>query len=77
MVVYGNDEAKLIGMEGNRRINGHIYAGPIVIVGDDGMGDNADLTEAQVKRYVEMFAEPEDIPDEETQADVGFTFISF
>lgn len=77
VVVFGNEEAKLIWMEGNRRINGQIYAGPIIIVGDDGQGENVDLTEAQVKRYVEMFAEPEDIPDEETQADVGFTFISF
>lgn len=38
VVVYGNEEAKLIGMEGNRRINGQIYAGPIIIVGDDGQG---------------------------------------
>ena len=34
--VIGNDEAKLIGMDGNRKIGQSIYAGPILIVGDNG-----------------------------------------
>ena len=35
-MVIGNEEAKLIGMEGNRRVNGSVYAGPLLIAADDG-----------------------------------------
>jgi hypothetical protein len=77
VVVIGNEEAKLIGMEGNRRINGAIYAGPLVIVGDDGYGENIDLTDEQIRRYVEMFKEPEEISPAEVERDTGFVFIPF
>lgn len=72
-MVLGNEEAKLNGMEGNRRLYGSIYAGPIYITRDDGVGGLCSLTDEQVQQYSEMFAEPHDISDEETQADVGFT----
>ncbi len=75
--VIGNDEAKLIGMEGNRHIGMSIYAGPLLIAGDDGEGDFMDLTDAQVDRYKKMFAMPEDISDDEVQGDIGFRFFSF
>ena len=51
-----------------------IYAGPIFITRDDGVGGLCSLTDEQVVKYSEMFAEPHDISPEETQADVGFTF---
>ncbi len=35
------------------------------------------LTDEQVQQYSEMFAEPHDISDEETQADYGFTFFNW
>ena len=73
-MVLGNEEAKLIGMEGNRRLGESIYAGPIFITRDDGVGGLCSLTDEQVTKYSEMFAEPHDISPEETQADVGFTF---
>jgi hypothetical protein len=72
-MVLGNEEAKLNGMEGNRRLYGSIYAGPIYITRDDGVGGLCSLTDEQVQQYSEMFAEPHDISDEETQSDVGFT----
>ena len=72
-MVLGNEEAKLNGMEGNRRLYGSIYAGPIYITRDDGVGGLCSLTDEQVQQYSEMFAEPHDISNEETQADVGFT----
>ena len=71
--ILGNEEAKLIGMEGNRRLGESIYAGPIFITRDDGVGGLCSLTDEQVIKYSEMFAEPHDISPEETQADVGFT----
>ena len=67
--VIGNEESKLEGLPGNRRINGGIYAGTILIAADDGCGGTTDLTEEQVDKYTAMFAEPEEISDEEVQAD--------
>ena len=46
--VIGNEESKLEGLPGNRRINGGIYAGTILIAADDGCGGTTDLTEEQV-----------------------------
>ena len=71
-MIIGNEEAKLIGMEGNRRVNGSVYAGPLLIAADDGEGGTTDLTDEQVERYTQMFSMPEDISEEEVQADTGF-----
>ncbi len=71
-MIIGNEEAKLIGMEGNRRINGSVYAGPLLIAADDGEGGTTDLTDKQVEHYKQMFSIPEDISDDEVQADTGF-----
>ena len=76
-MIIGNEEAKLIGMKGNRRINGSIYAGPLLIAADDGEGGTTDLTDAQVNQYCQRFAVPETITDDETQSDVGFTLYGF
>ncbi len=73
-IVMGNEEAKLIGMEGNRRVFGSIYAGPLFIIGDDGNGGLCDLTDEQIETYSKRFAEPETISQDEVQADLGFTF---
>lgn len=75
--LVGNDEAKLIGLKGNRRIGGAIYAGNLLIMGNDGKGGTRDLTDAEVKKFVEMFKEPEDIDDDEVQNDIGFTVIGW
>lgn len=72
--VIGNEEAKLIGMDGNRRINGAVYAGPLLIAGDDGEGGTTDLTDEQIRTYQSRFSEPERITREEVEADTGFRF---
>ena len=70
-----NEEAKLEGMQGNRRLeNGSIIAGPFLIVGDS-KSDFCSLTDKQVERYQNMFLEPHEISQEEVQADMGMTFI--
>lgn len=71
--LVGNEESKLQGMKGNRRIGdgSSIVAGPFFICGltaDDFRG----LTDEEVVKYMARFAEPEYISDEETQADTGF-----
>ena len=55
-----------------RRMNGSVYAGPLLIAADDGEGGTADLTDKQVERYKQMFSMPEDISPEEVEADTGF-----
>lgn len=71
VAIIGNEEAKLIGMPGNRRINGGIYAGPIFIVGINETGYGyTDLTDEQTERYLKMFNTPDNITDEEVAKDV-------
>ncbi len=72
-VVLCNEDAKLNGMQGNRRYNNgeNVIAGPFVVVGA-GMADYESLTDEQVEKYMDKFGEPEDISDEETMADTGF-----
>lgn len=77
IAIVGNDEAKLINMEGNRRVGNSIYAGPMLIVGDDGSEDFAALTKEQAELYKLIFEQPEDISQEETESDVGFTIYGF
>ena len=72
-MILGNEEAKLNGMEGNRRLHDSIYAGPIFITRDNGVGGLCSLTDEQIQKYSEMFADPHDISPEEVQGDVGFT----
>lgn len=75
--VIGNEEAKLIGLEGNRKIYGSIYAGNILIAADDGYGGTIDLTKEQIDKYTEMFKNPEDISPEEVQDDMWYRIIGF
>ena len=77
IAIVGNDEAKLIGMEGNRRVGNGIYAGPMLIVGDNGGEDFVALSQEQVDRYMERFAQTEEISQEETESDVGFVIYGF
>lgn len=73
-VIVCNEESKTNGMEGNRRLNGDVIAGPMYIVGEDTDGGFCGLTEGQVQKYKEMFAEPEDISPEEVEASIRFSF---
>ena len=76
--VVANEEAKLIGMEGNRRFGDgkSIIAGPFFVVGLEGDGFRS-LTEEEQAKYLQEYAEPEQISQEEVEADTGMTFIAF
>ena len=73
-IILGNEEAKLNGMEGNRILVDAIYAGPIFVTKDNGVGGLCSLNDAEVQKYSEVFAQTYDISPEEVQRDVGFTF---
>ena len=80
VIAVGNDEAKLIGMEGNRFIGDQLYAGPVYIVGTkDGLegGECTSLTEEQAQRYLDQFAEPEYYTKEEVEDSIHFEIITF
>lgn len=75
-IIVVNEEMKINGSDGNRRIEGDVLCGSFFIAGDD--GENlCSLTEEQIKKYSEKFAEPEEIAREEIEAHIGFTFISW
>lgn len=68
-----NEEGKLIGLDGNRRIgNGSsIIAGSFFVVGLT-EHDFCSLTDEETQKYMERFSEPEEIPEEDVQNDMGF-----
>lgn len=69
-----NEEGKLIGLDGNRRIGdgSSIIAGSFFVVGltED---DFCSLTDEEAQKYMKRFSEPEEIPKEDVQNDMGFT----
>lgn len=72
-----NEEAKIIGMEGNRWLGdgSSIIAGSFFVCGtteDDFRG----LTDEEVTRYMDQFKEPEQISQAQVEADSGFMIIS-
>ena len=74
--LIGNEEAKLIGMEGNRRIGpSSIIAGPFFVCGTT-EEDFRGLTDEEVTKYMDRFKDPELISQDEVQSDMGFTIIS-
>lgn len=72
-LIVCNEESKLNGMDGNRRLEGDVIAGPFFIVGEQGE-DFRSLTNNEVEKYMERFSEIEDISPEEVQANMGMTF---
>ena len=74
-IVVANEESKLRGMEGNRRIGQTIIAGPFFVCGEGG-DDFCSLTDEEAARAMARFAEPEQISQAEVEADMGFTIIS-
>ncbi len=71
-ILVCNEEGKLRGMPGNRRLGDSIIAGPFFICGDEGENLRS-LTDEEVDHYLRRFAEPEQISDEEVQADMGYS----
>lgn len=54
-----NEEGKLLGLEGNRRLGSDIIAGVFYVVGEDKCGNFVSLTESQMEQYSKRFWEPE------------------
>ena len=77
-ILVANEESKLLGMDGNRRLNDgkSILAGPFFVVGEDGE-DYRSLTEEEIKKYMNRFDEIEEITPEEVAGDMWMTVTTF
>lgn len=73
-IIVVNEESKINGSEGNRRIEGDVLCGCFCIAGDTGE-ELCSLTEEQMKKYAEQFAQPEEIPREEIEEHTEFTLL--
>ncbi|MBO6302100.1 MAG: DUF3846 domain-containing protein [Ruminiclostridium sp.] len=77
-LIVANEEAKLIGMEGNRRFAEDIIAGPFFICGEcviDGEHDFDSLPDELCDKYVKQFAVPENITQDEVEDSIqAFVF---
>ena len=75
-LIIGNRDSKLNGMEGNRRFGdgSSIIAGPFFICGTDGEGFRS-LSDEEVAKYMDKFAVPDQISQDEVEADMGCSFI--
>ena len=66
-VILCNEEGKLIGLLGNRRIGCDVIAGVFYILGSDKHGDLISLTEQQLETYKAQFWEPESFTSQDVE----------
>lgn len=76
-LIICNEEGKLQGLDGNRRIHdgASVIAGTFFVVGDDGENFRS-LTESEVVKYMDRFKEIEDISQDEVEFDTDIIVIS-
>lgn len=71
-----NDIGKLIGLEGNRKVNDDIITGTFMITADGGGGEVKDLTDEQIEHYTKLFEKDETYTQEEINDSIEYKFIS-
>ena len=69
-----NEEGKLIGLEGNRRVGSDIIAGVFYIMSEGEAGELASLTEEKIQYYTQRFWEPEVFNSAEIEPSVHIWF---
>lgn len=69
-----NEEGKLIGLEGNRRLGDDILVGVFYIMSENEDGELISLTDRKIKRYTKAFWEPETFDRSEIEAKIGGRF---
>ena len=69
-----NEEGKLIGLEGNRRIGHDIIAGVFYVIGENNEGELISLTDQQLEFYTKRFFFPEYYTKEDVENHVFITF---
>ena len=69
-----NEEGKLIGLEGNRRVGSDIIAGVFYIMSEGEDGDLVSLSEEKIQHYTQRFWEPEVFDSAEIEPSVHVWF---
>jgi hypothetical protein len=72
-----NEEGKLIGLEGNRRLGNDILTGVFYVIGEDGCGNLVSLPEAEIAKYAKLFWEPEVFCKEDVSSSIFVHFVDF
>lgn len=72
VAILCNEEGKLHGLQGNRRLGDDIIAGTFFVVGDDDEGNLCSLTDEQLAFYNAMFLIPDVISNDEVEASMFF-----
>ncbi len=75
--IVRNEEGKLIGLDGNRKVGRDIIVGTFIIVGNDGSEDFVSLSKNQMEIYEERFWEPEEYTNEDVAKTIHAGFIGF
>ena len=70
-----NEEGKLIGLDGNRRFGDDILVGVFYIISENDEGELVSLSDRKVKRYTELFWEPEMFDRTDIEATISFGLI--
>ncbi len=65
-----NEEGKLIGLEGNRRLGRDILTGVFYVVGEDGRGNLASLPKPMIEKYQRIFWTPEQFSQQEIESSI-------
>ena len=69
-----NEEGKLIGLDGNRRLGDDILVGVFYIMSENEDGELISLSEKKIKRYTELFWETETFDRTEIEATTSCRF---
>lgn len=76
-VAFGNEEARLIEMQPNRKFGEDLrnaVCGPFIIVGDNGYGETVSLSHEQIYKYLERFEKPDKFSDKEIEKALAVHF---
>ena len=72
-----NEEGKLIGLEGNRKLGDDILVGTFFVCGSNNEGELTSLTDKQIDKYINFFWEPQTYTQGEIENSIIFKFIPF
>ena len=72
-----NEEGKLIGLEGNRKLGDDILVGTFFLCGSNNEGELTSLTDSQIEKYIQFFWEPQTFTQQEIENTLVFKFIPF
>lgn len=72
-----NEEGKLIGLEGNRKLGDDILVGTFYVCGSNDESELISLTDTQIDKYRNIFWEPQTFTQVEIENSIVFKFIPF